>query len=264
MGFAVPGSPGKGSTLNEMRDRPGRHAFLIGLIISALVHAMAVGLNPAFMEFDADVAERTPSIVTMAGRLTVLVPLTLAETSSSGFDSVSVPRYDASTASVLPAPSSARDAAPFGGAPAGVEAGAADRLRYRHGRFWEPPAAIPESAKERRRRELAARVRKAIDAGYGVESEPVSGVQGRSSGGGIRIPFGFKPPPRAQVVPAPPPPDSLRSDSLRGNRPDTVRRAGKGPGPWRRDGSPIVRRLRLPPPVRPDTTVDPAPTIDSS
>jgi hypothetical protein len=248
-----------------MRDRPGRHAFLIGLIISALVHAMAVGLNPAFMESDSAVAETIPSIVTIGGRLTALVPLALAETSSSGFDSVSVPWYDASRAAALPASSSARDATSgFPGAAAGVEAGAADRLRYRHGRFWESPAAIPESAKERRRRELAARIRKAIADDYGVESEPASGERARSSGGGIRIPFGFKPPPRAQVVPAPPPPDSLRSDSLRGNRPDTVRRAGRGPGPWRRDGSPILRRLRLPPPVRPDTTVDPAPTIDSS
>ena len=244
-----------------MRDRPGRHAFLIGLIISALVHAMAVGLNPAFMESDSAVAETIPSIVTIGGRLTALVPLTLAETSSSGFDSVSVPWYDASRSLALPATSSARDVAP--GYAGGAEAGAADRLRYRHGRFWESPGAIPESAKERRRRELAARIRKAIAADYGVESDPASGARARSSGGGIRIPFGFKPPPRAQVVPAPPPPDSLRSDSLRSNRPDTVRRAGTGPGPWRRDGSPILRRLRLPPPVRPDTTVDPAPTSDS-
>lgn len=200
-----------------MRARPGRHALLIGLTISLLAHLLIALLNPVLRLANDPGRAETPST---AGYPRRLVPLLIvpSDDESAGFLSASPSR---SVRAASPDAVAADTPGGVGDEPGRAEPGAAERLRYRPGAIWAPLDSVTESVEECRQRELAERIRLGIaDETYGVPPPPASATPNRNPGIGLRIPFGRKPPPPAQTVPAPLP-DSLR---LRrpGVRRDTV------------------------------------------
>jgi hypothetical protein len=86
--------------------------------------------------------------------------------------------------------------------------------------LWTPPKPRVESREERALREVAARLEKARNE-PGFASPALSPLAPPGGGFGLRIPFGRKPPPPAQVVPAPARLASLAADSAR-NRGDAL------------------------------------------
>ena len=133
----------------------------------------------------------------------------------------------------------------------------AERLRYNTRPFSPPVAPERETDHQRAVRETGERV---LAANEELGALPPNGVSPRraSSGLGVSIPFGFKPPPPAQTVPAPPLPDSIlrrdsiraaireaaRRDSIRAARADTMKLKNVAP-----------RKRVVIPRVVPDTTV---------
>lgn len=204
----------------ERRDGMGRergdYPLGLGLIASALLHVLFVFLSPPMMPPSYGAGGGAPSAP--RAQFTVL--------SISGSDDEDPAQVEAAPRTIPPlaprygTPGAApiEDSGPGRGtdAEAGVNATVAERLRSSARPF---SARIPmrETANQRAIREARERV---LRAGEELGPLPPNGVAasrgGRGSGAGISIPFGFKPPPPAQTVPAPPLPDSiLRRDSLR-------------------------------------------------
>jgi len=234
-----------------MRRRRGHYPLALGLIASALVHLLFVILNPGMVAPSYGRAGGMPSAP--AAQFTVLSLSLRDEDDLIRTDATPLP---AASPAPLVAPGAAQGEA--GGSGRGPEPGAdasvAERLRYHARPFSAPVAPVRETDSQRAIRETRERV---LRAGAELGPLPPNGVAPSRAGGGIRIPFGFGPPPPAQTVPAPPLPDwivrrdsihaavraAARRDSLRAAR-DTTRLRNVAP-----------RRPVVLPRVVPDTTV---------
>lgn len=190
-----------------MRARPGRHALLVGTIISVLAHLLLFRLDPTlqFVPLASSGAQQPvegdPARLISIRIATSPVPAPLPVRSPSSFRTPSAPA-DVERPSTEGTPAGAV----AGDVRADVPTSSAERLRYRPSAIWARPAPAVESVADCRRRELRERLEKGIaDSAYG-RLPPTSG---RPAGAIISIPFGRKPPPPAQTVPAPLP-DSLR------------------------------------------------------
>lgn len=243
---------------NSMRRRRGHYPLALGLIASALLHLLLVLLNPGMVAQSYGRAGGTPSAP--RAQFTVL--------SLSPHDEDDLIQVEATPRTATPrtAPFGTPGAAPVEAGGSGRGAGpesataatVAERLRYNLRPFSAPVAPTREPENERALREARERVRR---AGEELGPLPPNGVAGSRGGrggasAGISIPFGFKPPPPAQTVPAPPLPDSIITrdsiraaaraavlrDSLRAAR-DTVKLRNVAP-----------RRPLVIPRVVPDTT----------
>lgn len=87
-------------------------------------------------------------------------------------------------------------------------------LAVRDPSLWSPPRPRVESNEERALREVGERLAKAREEPGFTPAEPPP-LAPTGGGFGLRIPFGRKPPPPAQVVPAPPRLAALAIDSAR-------------------------------------------------
>jgi hypothetical protein len=211
------GSLPKGSA--ERRRRPGRHAFMAGLLVAALGHGVLLWLNPSMPT--RPLSPRATSVALQpAGRLIPVVEV--AGDVAPGV----LPRSQARPTGPLTAPEQTTDRTSGGGPARDATPGAADRLRYRSSPLWAPPAPIYESIEECRARELTERLAAGVaDPSYGRAPPPAGALLQPRAQAGIRIPVGPKPPPAGQYVLPPPLPDSLAASSLPG-RPFT--RAPRG------------------------------------
>lgn len=206
-----------------MRREPGRHALRYGLIGSALLHLAVLALNPAF---DASAPRRPqPRVVVPADALRA-VELEAAQRAARAGAAVAAsvrvsPGDVDSTLARVPAAGTATTSAPDRRTLTALERLAAAR----DPEFWRAPALEPETREQRALRELAGRLAKAGEEGVAEARErdrwkrigKVGGVEVIGGGGdvGIRIPFGFRPPPPAQVIAAPTPLTRLAGDSVR-------------------------------------------------
>lgn len=230
--------------------RRGRYDLPLGLVASALIHLLAVLLNPGTGTRSYGPAGGSSSAP--AAQFTVL------SLSPSDEDDLipleATPRITTPRTSTFGAPGAVPAEPGRGPGPESVrDATVAERLRAGARTFSAPVAPARESENQRAMREAQERV---LRAGEELGPLPPNGVAPSRGGGGIRIPFGFGPPPPAVTVPAPPPPawvvtrDSLRAaaraaairDSLRAAR-DTVKLRNVAP-----------RRPAVLPRVVPDTT----------
>jgi hypothetical protein len=205
-----------------MRVRPCRHALPIGLIVSSMLHLLVLWANPALRLTLApppsgpDRADGEPARL-IAFRIATspdAAPIRVRSATSSRSANVAAPVASA------PAP----DAAASDAARArDTDVSAVDRLTYRPGTIWMRSAPRLESEAECRKREVTERLEKGIaDRKYAKlppKSDSTFGVT-------LRIPFGKKPPPPAQTVPAPPLPDSLRGRTPGGDELWATRRSG--------------------------------------
>jgi hypothetical protein len=243
---------------NGVRRRREHYPLALGLIGSALFHLLFVLLSPEMVAPSHGRPGGSSSARDAPGAQFTVLSLSLRDEKDLILVNATPP------AATLRTPQfGTPDAAPgeAGGSGRGPETGAdasvAERLRYNARPFSAPVAPTRETDNQRALRETRERV---LRAGKELGPLPPNGVAGSRTGGGsggIRIPFGFKPPPPAQTVPAPPLPewivrrDSIRAaaraavlrDSLRAAR-DTTRLRNVAP-----------RRPIVFPRVVPDTTV---------
>jgi hypothetical protein len=209
----VSGSPTNGSLPKgtaERRRRPGRHAFLAGILVAVLGHGVLLWLNPSMPTRPLS-PRAAPVALEPAGRLIPVVEV--ADDVAPG----ALPRSQARPTGPLTAPEQATDRTSGGGSARDVATpGAADRLRYRSSPLWAPPVPIYESVEECRARELTERLAAGVaDPGYGMAPPPAGAPLQPRAQAGIRITVGPKRLPAGQYVLPPPPPDSL-ADSLPG------------------------------------------------
>ena len=201
----------------------------VGLAASVLIHLWIVFLNPR-MSSEYATGSGAPAAAAQAtmegGQLVEFVISASARPAPAAATPVQpqrvAPRSSATASVDAPATSTplgvpggtGTGAASGAGAPATVpNPGAADpgaRLRYRPGPVWTPPPPRVETCAQRVRRQIADRLKAAIDD-KNVGVIPSAEAQKPRFEAGIRIPFGRKPPGPAIVVPPPPPPDSFKS-----------------------------------------------------
>jgi hypothetical protein len=237
-----------------MRRSRDHYPLALGLIASALIHLLLVLLNPAMDEPSHGRAGSTPAA---PGAQFTVLSLTLRDEDDLTRVEALPPEEDPRTAPFgTPGAPAVEAAGPGRAAERSADATVAERLRSNARPYSAPIAPVRESESQRAIRETRERV---LRAGEELGPLPPNGVvrSRGGSGGGISIPFGFKPPPPAQTVPAPPLPDwmirrdsiraaaraAARQDSLRAAR-DTTRLRNVAP-----------RRRIIIPRVVPDTTV---------
>lgn len=194
-----------------MRRRQGHYPLAVGLIASAVLHLLFAILNPVMVAPSYGRAGGMPSAP--AAQFTVLSLSLRDEDDLIGMEATPPPA--ASTTRPFVAPGATQVEAGGSDPASGADASVAERLRYNARPFSAPVAPMLEPDNQRALREARERVSR---AGAELGPLPPNGVAGSGggSGGGIRIPFGFKPPPPAQTVPAPPLPDWIvRRDSIR-------------------------------------------------
>ena len=239
---------------NGRRRRRVRYPLALGLVASALIHLLLALVNPGMVPPSSGPGGGTASAPGAQFTVLSISPrddddLVLVE---------SLPRTTSSRTQPFGSPGAASDDVGASGRGSAAEtapgASVAERLRYNFRPFSAPVAPERESVNQRAIRETRERVRR---AGEELGPLPPNGVaRSRGGGGGISIPFGFKPPPPAITTPAPPPPDSiLRRDSIRAAaRAAFVRdslRAARDTTKWR---NVAPRRKIVIPRVVPDTT----------
>ena len=234
--------------------RRGPYPFALGLIASALIHLLLVLVNPGMAPPSHGPGGGTSSAP--GAQFTVL-----SISPSDDEELIQVEALSRTVRSRTTRFGTRSDASDEGGA-AGHDTGAetvpsasvAERLRSYARTFSPPIAPARESDNQRAIRETRERV---LRAGEELGPLPPNGVaRSRGGGGGISIPFGFKPPPPAVTTAAPPPPDSiLRRDSIRvAARAAFVRdslRAARDTTKWR---NVAPRKPVVIPRVVPDTT----------
>ena len=230
----------------------GHYPLAVGLIASALFHLLLAILNPVMVAPSYGRAGGMPSAP--AAQFTVL-SLSLRDEDDL-IRLVATPPPAASPTPSFVAPGADQvEAVGSGRGPAtGADASVAERLRYNARPFSAPVAPERESDNQRAIREARERV---LRAGAELGPLPPNGVAPSRAGGGIRIPFGFGPPPPAQTVPAPPLPDSiLRRDSIRAAaRAAAFRDSLRAARDTTRLRNVAPRRPLVLPRVVPDTTV---------
>lgn len=188
-------------------SRTAPHAYRIGLALSAIMHALLVWWNPRVDE-PRQPRLRTPEPRSVYWTSVVLNPTSPDVAPSSRNAEITV--NDAAR-DVVDDVASRDDEVTFD-APASRAPTVSERLRYRPGTLWAPLDSTWETLEECRQREYAARLDSLVKAPRPAgEPAPRSATEPRQ-GFGIRIPFGRKPPGRAQVVAPPPLPDSLRRE----------------------------------------------------
>jgi hypothetical protein len=195
-----------------------RRALPLGILASILLHLLILVLNPSF-KFDLLPMRAPPA----AGdpEMGRLIQLSTRE-SAVGAVAAEAAAPPATTPATgqrpRPAPGGVRGAPPADAGAPGATPG--ERLRYRPGPIWTPMQQRPMTLEECRRLQLAQRLERGIaDETFGVAPPPAGIEPVQNRGIGVRIPFGTRRPPPAQVVPAPLP-DSLRGAS---HRPETRR-----------------------------------------
>lgn len=201
-----------------MKARPGDHALPIGLGLSVLLHVLLAALNPAIFPSNGRFASALPAMSERI-RLAAVVIETAEYAQGNRIESRPAPP----SAAVPPTADTAREdtrAPSLTAERTSAEVTVAERLRYRNALLWVPPAPVPESREERVQREFAERFAELLKSAPEARPAPR-----RKFCVCARIPFGPKPRPPAQVVPAPPLPDSLRTKSLKRVREDKRRRA---------------------------------------
>lgn len=243
---------------DERRDTDrrtgGNFPLAVGLVASALLHLLLVVLNPGFDEPSYGRAGGTPAAP--GAQFTVLSLSPRDEEELIRLESLPPAATSSPTRVGRPGaavgPGDGRGAGPE----TGTDATVAERLRA-SARTFSPPIALPgETANQRAIRETRERVLREHDELGPLAPNGVARSRGGGSGGGISIPFGFKPPPPAQTVPPPALPDSiLRQDSIRAAaraefRRDSLR-AARDTTRWR---NVAPRRPVVMPRVKPDTT----------
>lgn len=205
----------------ETRGGSRRDTRLVpGLIVSALLHLVLVLVDPG------TVAPRhgsrtgsAPSTPTAQFTVLALSPRDDEERMLVEIAPTTTPRRTPPSRSPsIEGDDSGRDARPG----ENREPTVAERLRYNTRPFSPPVAPERETEHQRAVRETGERL---LAASEELGPLPPNRVSPRRSSGGISIPFGFKPPPPAQTVPAPPLPDSiLRRDSIRAAVHEAARR----------------------------------------
>ena len=233
------------------RRRHGHYPLAVGLIASALLHLLFVILNPVMVAPSYGRAGGMPSAP--AAQFTVLSLSPRDEDDLIRIEATPLPA--AAPRPSFGAPGAAQvEAGASGGAEAGAGASVAERLRYSARPFSAPVAPTRETDSQRAIREARERV---LRAGAELGPLPPNGVAPSRAGGGIRIPFGFGPPPPAQTVPAPPLPDSIvRRDSIRAAARAALRRDSlQAARDTTRLRNVAPRRRVVLPRVVPDTTV---------
>lgn len=203
-----------------MRQDSGRRALQYGLLGSAILHLAIFALNPGVDTPGPGTRARDLAVPADAVRV-----LELGSSDRAGTPS-RAPGAPVPVANV-PAPDSAPGAvaaaAPAAAPRTSRELSAIERLTTpRHPLLWRPPQPEPETREQVVLRELAARLAQAARE-PAAPKDPwtvlgrIGGVEVVAGNGdvGVRIPFGRKPPPPAQVVPAPARLASLRHDSTR-------------------------------------------------
>lgn len=240
----------------DRRRARERNALASGLVASVLLHVVLVVLNPTAET--ASYARRAAGPAPAPGARFTVLSLSPSITDDEerlvleSFPDSPPPRARFGPPSSAPADDRAPNAAPTSEERAPT---VAERLRHTVSPLSKPPAPLPpEPANQRALRETRERV---LRAGEELGPLPPEGVASRGGGGGgIRIPFGFGPPPPARVVAAPPLPDSIiRRDSIRAAevaaaRRDSIR-AARDPERLR---NVAPRRPIVIPRVPPDTT----------
>lgn len=206
-----------------MRGKSERHALLLGLGLSVLGHVALAVLNPGMRQLplpESEPRQSSPSDHAMSAIRLELTGGTVGGAASRSFTTASaaarVGEPDSAAAAAM------THAAPGPHAPAGPPARAARARRsaverllaVRDPSLWSPPKPRVETNEERALREVGERLAKAREEpGFTpAEAPPLAPTGG---GFGLRIPFGRKPPPPAQVIPAPPRLAALAIDSAR-------------------------------------------------
>jgi hypothetical protein len=205
-----------------MRGKSERHALLLGLAVSALAHALLAMLNPG-MQPPATTEPRSPQVTALrrqpltAFQFEITDAAVAARGRASPFSTAKMRALAEAPDSVAAPAGAGRSDIPLATAPAATRrrARALERLlAVRDPALWTPPKPRVETREERAMREVLARLEKARDEpGFVPPALPPLAPPG--GGFGLRIPFGRKPPPPAQVVPAPERLASLAADSAR-------------------------------------------------
>lgn len=199
---------------NGRRRRRVHYPLALGLIASALIHLLLVLVNPGMVPPSYGPGGGPASAP--GAQFTVLSISPRDDEDLIQVEALS--RTEGSRTTQFGSPGASSGETGDSGRDTGAEpapyASVAERLRANARTFSPPVAPERESTNQRAIRETRARV---LRAGEELGPLPPNGVvRARGGGGGISIPFGFKPPGPAITVPAPSPPDSiLRRDSIR-------------------------------------------------
>jgi hypothetical protein len=238
---------------NGVRRRREHYPLALGLIGSALFHLLFVLLNPEMVAPSHGRPGGSPSARDAPGAQFTVLSLSLRDEEDLIHVNATPPAATLRTPQ-FGTPDAAQVEAGGSGPEPGADASVAERLRYNARPFSAPVAPMRETDNQRALRETRERV---LRAGAEFGPLPPNGVAGSGAGGGIRIPFGFKPPPPAQTVPAPPLPDWIvRRDSIRAAaRAAVLRDSLRAARDTTRLRNVAPRRPIVFPRVVPDTTV---------